>query len=83
MRTQRWIQTACGSVELTVVHVKVSNEDQTSSSPCLEFCQDTPFADMKHWHNNHRTILPKHLSGKEWKGHLRLKLSASKVCYAT
>jgi hypothetical protein len=53
--------------ELAVVHVKVSDEDQTSSSPCLEFCQGTPFTDTKHWHNNHRAILPKHLGGEEWK----------------
>ena len=52
--------------ELAVVHVKVS-DDQTSSSPCLEFCQGTPFTDTKHWHNNHRAILPKHLGGEEWK----------------
>jgi hypothetical protein len=50
--------------ELAVVHVKVSDEDQTSSSPCLEFCQGTPFADTKHWHANHRAILPKHLGGE-------------------
>jgi hypothetical protein len=53
--------------ELAVVHVKVSDEDQTSSSPSLEFCQGTPFTDTKHWHNNHRAILPKHLGGEEWK----------------
>jgi hypothetical protein len=53
--------------ELAVVHVKVSDEDQTSSSPCLEFCQGAPFTDTKHWHNNHRAILPKHLGGEEWK----------------
>jgi primosomal protein N' len=53
--------------ELAVVHVKVSDEDQTSSSPYLEFCQGTPFTDTKHWHNNHRAILPKHLGGEEWK----------------
>ena len=53
--------------ELAVVHVNVSDEDQTSSSPCLEFCQGTPFTDTKHWHNNHRAILPKRLGGEEWK----------------
>jgi len=53
--------------ELAVVHVTVSDEDQTSTSPCLEFCQGTPFGGMNHWHNNHRTILPKHLGGEEWK----------------
>jgi hypothetical protein len=53
--------------ELAVVHVTVSNEDQASSSTCLEFCQGTPFADTCHWHDNHRTILPKHLGGAGWK----------------
>ncbi len=53
--------------ELAVVHVKVSDEDQTSSSPCLEFCQGTPFTDTNHWHDNHRAILPKHLGGVAWK----------------
>jgi hypothetical protein len=52
--------------ELAVVHVKVSDEDQTSSSPCLEFCQGTPFTDTKHWHDNRRAILPKHLGGEGW-----------------
>jgi hypothetical protein len=53
--------------ELAVVHVKVSDEDQTSSSPCLAFCHGTPFTDTNHWHDNHRAILPKHLGGEEWK----------------
>ena len=53
--------------ELAVVHVKVSDEDQTPSPPCLEFCQGTPFADTNHWHDNHRAILPKHLGGEVWK----------------
>jgi ATP-dependent RNA helicase DDX60 len=53
--------------ELADVHVKVSDEDQTSSSPCLEFCQGTPFTDTNHWHDNHRAILPKHLGGEGWK----------------
>jgi ATP-dependent RNA helicase DDX60 len=53
--------------ELADVHVKVSDEDQTSSSRCLEFCQGTPFTDTNHWHDNHRSILPKHLGGEEWK----------------
>lgn len=53
--------------ELAVVHVKLSDEDETSSYPRLEFCQGTPFADTKHWHANHRAILPKHLGGEEWK----------------
>jgi hypothetical protein len=53
--------------ELADVHVKVSCEDQTSSSPCLEFCQGTPFTDTNHWHDNHRAILPKHLGGEGWK----------------
>ena len=53
--------------ELAVVHVKVSDEDQTSSSRYLEFCQGTSFTDTKHWHANHRAVLPKHLGGEEWK----------------
>lgn len=53
--------------ELAVAHVKVSDEDQSSSSPYLEFCQGTPFTDTKHWHDNHRAILPKHLGGEVWK----------------
>ena len=53
--------------ELADVHVKVSDEDQTSSSRCLEFCQGTPFTDTNHWHDNHRAILPKHLGGEGWK----------------
>ena len=53
--------------ELTVVRVDVSDQDQTSPSPCLEFCQGTPFTDTNHWHDNHRAILPKHLGGEEWK----------------
>jgi len=53
--------------ELAVVHVTVSDEDPTSTSPCLEFCQGTLFTDTNHWHDNHRTILPKHLGGEEWK----------------
>jgi hypothetical protein len=53
--------------ELADVHVKVSDEDRISSSPCLEFCQGTPFTDTNHWHDNHRAILPKHLGGEGWK----------------
>ena len=53
--------------ELTIVRVNVSDQDQTSPSPRLEFCQGTPFIDTKHWHANHRAILPKHLGGEEWR----------------
>ena len=64
--------------ELAVVHVTVLDEDQASSSTCLEFCQGTPFADTNHWHDNHRSVLPKHLGGVGWKdadeGSRRLRL---------
>lgn len=53
--------------ELAVVHVEVSDEDQASSFPRLQFCKGTPFTDSKHWHANHRAILPKHLGGEGWK----------------
>ena len=53
--------------ELAVVHVTVSGEDQASSSSSLEFCQGIPFADKNHWHDNHRSILPKYLGGEGWK----------------
>ena len=53
--------------ELADVHVRVSDEDQTSSYPYLEFCHGTPFTDTNHWHDNHRAILPKHLGGEGWK----------------
>lgn len=53
--------------ELSVVHVTVSGEDQASSPSSLEFCQGTPFADKNHWHDNHRSILPKYLGGEGWK----------------
>jgi hypothetical protein len=54
--------------ELAVVHVTVSDEDQAPSSTYLEFCQGTPLTDTKHWHQNRRSILPKHLGGEGWKG---------------
>lgn len=53
--------------ELAVVRVTVSDDDQASSSTCLEFCHGTLFNDTNHWHENQRTILPKHLGGEGWK----------------
>ncbi|KAH9067713.1 P-loop containing nucleoside triphosphate hydrolase protein [Lactarius vividus] len=50
--------------ELAAVHVTVADQGQTFSSPRLEFSQDIPFFDTKHWHANHRTILPKHQGGE-------------------
>jgi ATP-dependent RNA helicase DDX60 len=50
--------------ELAVVHVEVSDEASSSSLPSLQFCKGTPFTDAKHWHANHRAILPKHLGGE-------------------
>ncbi|KAI9511439.1 P-loop containing nucleoside triphosphate hydrolase protein [Russula earlei] len=49
--------------ELAVVHVTVSDQDTPSPSTRLEFSQGTSFWDTKHWHDHHRTILPKHLGG--------------------
>ena len=50
--------------ELAAVHVNIAGQGQVSSSTRLEFSQDTPFSDTKHWHAHHRTILPKHLGGE-------------------
>jgi hypothetical protein len=54
--------------ELAAVHVNIAGQGQVSSSTRLEFSQDTPFSDTKHWHAHHRTILPKHLGGETAKG---------------
>jgi hypothetical protein len=53
--------------ELAAVHVTVAGQGQVSSSTRLEFSQDIPFSDTKHWHAHHRTILPKHLGGEATK----------------
>jgi hypothetical protein len=50
--------------ELAAVHVTAAGQDQVASPTRLEFSQDTPFSDTKHWHAHHRTILPKHLGGE-------------------
>ncbi|KAH9002517.1 P-loop containing nucleoside triphosphate hydrolase protein, partial [Lactarius deliciosus] len=50
--------------ELAAVHVTVADHGQALSSPRLEFSQDIPFSDTRHWHANHRTILPKHQGGE-------------------
>lgn len=50
--------------ELAAVHVTVADHGQVSSPTRLEFSQDIPFSDTKHWHAHHRTILPKHLGGE-------------------
>ncbi|KAH9175040.1 P-loop containing nucleoside triphosphate hydrolase protein [Lactarius sanguifluus] len=50
--------------ELAAVHVTVADQGQALSSPRLEFSQDIPFSDTRHWHANHRTILPKHQGGE-------------------
>jgi hypothetical protein len=49
--------------ELAAVHVTVS-EQPASSSTLLEFSQDIPFSDTRHWHAHRRPILPKHLGGE-------------------
>ena len=53
--------------ELAAVHVNVAGQGQVSSSTRLEFSQDTPFSDTRHWHAHHRAILPKHLGGEATK----------------
>ncbi|KAI9465185.1 P-loop containing nucleoside triphosphate hydrolase protein [Lactarius psammicola] len=53
--------------ELAAVHVTVAGQGQASSSIRLEFSQDIPFSDTKHWHAHHRTILPKHQGGESTK----------------
>ena len=50
--------------ELAAVHVTVAGQGQVSSPTRLEFSQDIPFSDTKHWHAHKRTILPKHLGGE-------------------
>ena len=51
--------------ELAAVHVTVAGQGQVPSSIRLEFSQDIPFSDTKHWHAHHRPILPtKHLGGE-------------------
>lgn len=49
--------------ELAAVHVTVSDQS-ASSSTLVEFSQDIPFSDTRHWHAHRRTILPKHLGGE-------------------
>lgn len=50
--------------ELAAVHVTVAGQGQALSTIRLEFSQEIPFSDTKHWHAHHRTILPKHLGGE-------------------
>lgn len=50
--------------ELAAVHVTVAGQGQASSPTRLEFSQDIPFSDTRHWRGHHRTILPKHLGGE-------------------
>jgi ATP-dependent RNA helicase DDX60 len=52
--------------ELAAVHVTVSDQSP-SSSAVLEFSQDIPFSDTRHWHAHRRTILPRHLGGEAMK----------------
>ena len=49
--------------ELAVVRVTVSDRDPTPPPTRLEFSQGILFSDTKHWHDNKRDILPKHLGG--------------------
>lgn len=50
--------------ELAAVQVTVSDQTQPSCSTILKFNQDIPFSDTRHWHAQHRSILPKHLGGE-------------------